>query len=73
MKVTEQIDAIEASAVNPCKLLAFTRILACIVVLPLLTLVTDFCGVAAGWIAITLTDRIFPASLLDYRFCGRDL
>ncbi len=30
MKVTEQIDAIEASAVNPYRLLAATRILACI-------------------------------------------
>ena len=45
MKVTEQIDAIEASGVNPYRLLAVTRILACILVLPLLTLATDFCGV----------------------------
>ena len=42
MKVTEQIDAIEASAVNPYRLLAATRILACILVLPLLTLAADF-------------------------------
>ena len=35
MKVTEQIDAIEASAVNPYRLLAATRILACILMLPL--------------------------------------
>src|ERR1700724_2632899 len=38
MKVTEQIDAIEASGVNPHKFLAFTRIVACILMLPLLTL-----------------------------------
>ena len=46
MKVTEQIDAIEASAVNPYRLLAAaTRILACnILMLPLLTLAADFCG-----------------------------
>src|SRR5208337_558584 len=49
MKVTEQIDAIEASAVNPYKLLASTRILACILVLPLLTLAADFCGVVTAW------------------------
>jgi ABC transport permease subunit len=36
MKVTEQIDAIEASAINPYRLLAATRILACILMLPLL-------------------------------------
>ena len=45
MKVTEQIDAIEASGVNPYKYLAFTRILACVLMLPLLTLAADFCGV----------------------------
>jgi phospholipid/cholesterol/gamma-HCH transport system permease protein len=67
MKVTEQIDAIEASAVNPYKLLVFTRVLACIVVLPLLTLVTDFCGVLAGWVATTLTD---PISLLPFLHKG---
>ena len=41
MKVTEQIDAIEASAVNPYRLLAATRIMACILMLPLLTLASD--------------------------------
>jgi phospholipid/cholesterol/gamma-HCH transport system permease protein len=70
MKVTEQIDAIEASAVNPYKLLAFTRILACIVVLPLLTLVTDFCGLCGGWIAITLTDPISLHRFLNNGFSG---
>jgi phospholipid/cholesterol/gamma-HCH transport system permease protein len=58
MKVTEQIDAMEASAVNPYRLLAATRILACILVLPLLTLVADFCGVIMGWVADTLAAPI---------------
>jgi len=70
MKVTEQIDAIEASAVNPYKLLVFTRILACIVVLPLLTLVTDFCGVCGGWIATTLADPISLHRFLNKGFSG---
>ena len=58
MKVTEQIDAIEASAVNPYKLLAVTRILACILVLPLLTLTADFFGVVMAWVADALADPI---------------
>jgi phospholipid/cholesterol/gamma-HCH transport system permease protein len=58
MKVTEQIDAIEASGVDPYKLLAFTRILACMLMLPLLTLAADFCGVVIGWIADTLVEPI---------------
>jgi phospholipid/cholesterol/gamma-HCH transport system permease protein len=56
MKVTEQIDAIEASGVNPYKLLAFTRILSCILMLPLLTLAADFSGVVTGWIATSLAE-----------------
>jgi len=58
MRVTEQIDAMEASAVNPYKYLAATRILACIVVLPLLTLAADACGILMGWVANTLTEPI---------------
>jgi phospholipid/cholesterol/gamma-HCH transport system permease protein len=58
MRVTEQIDAMEASAVNPYKYLAATRILACIVVLPLLTLAADACGIFMGWVANTLTEPI---------------
>src|ERR1700733_12699598 len=58
MKVTEQIDAIEVSAVNPYNFLAATRVLACIAMLPLLTLVADFCGILAGWIADMLAEPI---------------
>jgi hypothetical protein len=36
MKVTEQIDVMEASAVDPYKFLTATRVLACIGMLPLL-------------------------------------
>ena len=70
MKVTEQIDAMEASGVNPYKLLAFTRILACILMLPLLTLAADFCGVLTGWIADTLVDPISFHKFLHAGFAG---
>jgi phospholipid/cholesterol/gamma-HCH transport system permease protein len=70
MKVTEQIDAIEASATNPYKLLAVTRILACIVALPLLTLVSDFFGVVSGWMTQALSDPISFHRFLDQGFSG---
>jgi phospholipid/cholesterol/gamma-HCH transport system permease protein len=70
MKVTEQIDAIEASGVNPYKLLAFTRILACILMLPLLTLAADFCGVLVGWIVDTLVEPISFHKFLHTGFAG---
>jgi phospholipid/cholesterol/gamma-HCH transport system permease protein len=58
MKVTEQIDAMEASAIDPYKFLAATRVAACILMLPLLTLAADFCGVLMGWVAATLAQPI---------------
>jgi phospholipid/cholesterol/gamma-HCH transport system permease protein len=58
MRVTEQIDAMEASAVNPYGYLAATRVVACIVMLPMLTLVADSCGVLCGWLTSTLTKSI---------------
>lgn len=58
MKVTEQIDAMEASAVDPYKYLVTTRVIACILMLPLLTLAADFFGVVMGWIAVTMVDPI---------------
>ena len=68
MKVTEQIDAMEASAVDPYKFLAATRVLACILMLPLLTLAADFSGVIMGWLANTLADPISSRLFLDDGF-----
>ena len=70
MKVTEQIDAIEASGVNPYKFLAFTRIVACMLVLPLLTLAADFCGVLFGWLAETLAEPISFHRFINQGFVG---
>src|SRR6266404_5173737 len=58
MKVTEQIDAMEASAVNPYKFLVATRVLACMLMLPLLTFVADFFGILMGWVANTAAEPI---------------
>jgi phospholipid/cholesterol/gamma-HCH transport system permease protein len=70
MKVTEQIDAIEASAVDPYKLLAVTRIAACIIALPLLTLAASFCGVMMGWVTATITEPISLVHFVNSGFNG---
>ncbi len=58
MKVTEQIDAMEASAVDPFRFLVATRVLACFLMLPLLTLAADLCGVFMGWVANNMQEPI---------------
>jgi phospholipid/cholesterol/gamma-HCH transport system permease protein len=44
--------------VNPYKFLGATRVLACILMLPLLTLAADFFGIVLGWIANTLAEPV---------------
>jgi phospholipid/cholesterol/gamma-HCH transport system permease protein len=70
MKVSEQIDAIEASAVNPFRLLAATRILACILMLPLLTLAADASGLMAGWLAQALVEPLSFHQFISSGFNG---
>jgi phospholipid/cholesterol/gamma-HCH transport system permease protein len=51
MRVTEQIDALEASAVDAFKFLAVTRIIACMIAMPILTTVMNVSAVGGGFIA----------------------
>src|SRR6202042_379637 len=70
MKVTEQIDAIEVSAVNPYRLLAATRILACILMLPLLTIASDASGLLTGWFAQSLVEPLSFHQFIESGFHG---
>ena len=51
MKVTEQIDALEATAVDSFRYLVVTRVTACVIAVPLLTTVMNFTGIVGGWLA----------------------
>ncbi|MDX1531108.1 MAG: ABC transporter permease, partial [Rhodothermales bacterium] len=49
MKVTEQIDAMEAAALKPFHYLVVTRVLACVIMFPVLTILVDVIGLAGGF------------------------
>ena len=70
MKVSEQIDAMEASAVDPFSYLIATRVAACVLMLPLLTLLSNLCGILMGWFATTLTEPVTLRHFLDSGFHG---
>lgn len=55
MRVTEQIDAMEVSAINPYRFLVVTRILACTLILPILTMYVNFLAIIGGFLAMALT------------------
>src|SRR5271155_5574176 len=48
MRVTEQIDALSALGTNPVHYLVVPRFLACLVLIPSLTVMADFMGVVGG-------------------------
>jgi phospholipid/cholesterol/gamma-HCH transport system permease protein len=68
MKVTEQIDAMEASAVDPYKFLVATRVVACTLMVPLLTVVSNFCGIFMGWVANALSEPVSLRLFLEDGF-----
>lgn len=58
MKVTEQIDAMEVSSVNPIKFLIVTRVLAATLMLPLLILYADALGIFGSWIGANIKSDV---------------
>ena len=54
MKVTEQIDAMEVSAINPYKYLVVTRILATTLMIPILVIYADIIGIFGGYIGYNI-------------------
>ena len=69
MNVTEQLDAIRALGADPVKKLVAPRIWACIIVLPLLTVLADVMGMVAGAAVVNFEYHIpliqFYESALD--------
>ncbi len=60
MKVTEQIDALEVSAINPYKYLVVTRVLATTLMVPLLVIFADGIGILGGYVAINIHSDVTP-------------
>ncbi|MGV8124115.1 MAG: MlaE family ABC transporter permease [Candidatus Xenobiia bacterium LiM19] len=65
MKVTEQIDALNAMATSPVKYLVVPRLLACIIMLPILTLFANIAGVCGGSMVANLLAGITPQMFFD--------
>ncbi len=63
MRITEQIDALKIMAVNPIQYLMSPRLWAAIIVLPLLTAISDFVGITGGYIIGTFLLHIDPGLL----------
>jgi phospholipid/cholesterol/gamma-HCH transport system permease protein len=58
MKVSEQIDALEALAVDSFRYLVVTRVIACVIAVPILTTLMNFTGMLGGFAAETAATGI---------------
>lgn len=54
MKVTEQIDAMEVSSTNPMRYLVVTRVLAAVLMIPLLIFYADALGIFGSWVGANI-------------------
>lgn len=70
MRVTEQIDALASMGVNPVKYLVFPRFVAGVVMLPILTVLSDWIGIVGGYfVSVKLLDvnsTVYIRRTLDY-------
>lgn len=65
MKVTEQIDALRVMAVNPVDYLIVPRMLACMIVVPIITVFGDLVGVFGGWVVAVYYSGISSATYMS--------
>jgi len=60
MLVTEQVDAMRAMGTDPIRKLVTPRVVATVLMLPLLTGLTDFVGLIGGYVISSSTLRLNP-------------
>lgn len=63
MRVTEQLDALRAMAADPVAHLVVPRVVACVLMTPLLTVYSDILGVWGGWL---ITTQFYGVSTHEY-------
>jgi len=68
MKVTEQIDAMEVSAVNPFKFLVVSRIVACTLMIPTLMMYTMLVALLGGYVNVHQNELTSSQSFFDQVF-----
>jgi phospholipid/cholesterol/gamma-HCH transport system permease protein len=76
MKVTEQIDALRAMAIHPVRYLVVPRVVAAVIMLPIITIFSDAIAIIGGYVvaitSIGVTAHTYTQSLKDF-FLLKDL
>ena len=72
MKVTEQIDAMEVSGINPFKYLVVTRIAAATLMIPLLVIFADAVGIIGSYIGVNIHGEVSMRRFFDQAIFSLD-
>jgi phospholipid/cholesterol/gamma-HCH transport system permease protein len=72
MKVTEQLDALRAMASDPVRTLVVPRFLACILMMPILTIVSDALGIFGGYAMCVYALGVSPEDYIRNQNIGLD-
>jgi phospholipid/cholesterol/gamma-HCH transport system permease protein len=64
MRVTEQVDALETMAVSPIQYLLVPRVVAGLIMVPLLTMVFDFFGMAGGYLVAVYVKGVSAGTVI---------
>src|SRR5512134_3166819 len=76
MRVTEQVDALRAMAINPVRYLVVPRVVSAIVMLPVLTIFANAIAIFGGFVVsvttVGVTPHVYVTSLKDF-FYLKDL
>jgi phospholipid/cholesterol/gamma-HCH transport system permease protein len=71
MRVTEQIDALQAMGADPIRVLVAPRLIACVLMVPLLVLYADFMGIWGGYV---VSVHVYGVDSTDFwRFAERSV
>jgi phospholipid/cholesterol/gamma-HCH transport system permease protein len=68
MKVTEQIEAMDVSASKPYRYLVFTRVTACVFMVPMLMLFTSFVAMMGAFLNVSANEHISLATFIANAF-----
>lgn len=60
MRISEQVDALEVMGINSVSFLGLPKIVACVVMYPMLVILAGFLAIMGGYVAGTLTGVITP-------------
>lgn len=66
MRVTDQLDAMRVMAADPVKVLVAPRVVACVVMIPILTVASNLCGVMGSWFCCVKLYGVSPEAYWRY-------